>query len=104
VLRNIKAVCIISLIFCNRRYLKSGFSYNETEKSKRETYECTTIAWPAFWWLGGTFQLAWESAYGLRFCYVLAAEKVCTETVTYLANIFKYYVTYKLIQKKKKMS
>lgn len=33
---------------------------------------------------------------------VLAAEKIGSETVTYVANIFKYYVAYKLIQEKKK--
>ncbi|PHS38905.1 MAG: lytic transglycosylase F [Sulfurovum sp.] len=33
---------------------------------------------------------------------VLAAEKIGNETVTYVANIFKYYVAYKLIQEKKK--
>ena len=33
---------------------------------------------------------------------VLAAEKIGSETVTYVTNIFKYYVAYKLIQEKKK--
>ncbi|MEA3419534.1 MAG: hypothetical protein U9Q90_09070 [Campylobacterota bacterium] len=33
---------------------------------------------------------------------VLAAEKIDTETVTYVANIFKYYVACKLVEEKKK--
>ena len=33
---------------------------------------------------------------------VLAAEKIGTETVTYVANIFKYYVAYKLIEEKRR--
>ncbi len=33
---------------------------------------------------------------------ILAAEKIGSETVTYVANIFKYYVAYKLIQENKK--
>lgn len=33
---------------------------------------------------------------------VLAAEKIGSETVTYVANIFKYYVAYNLIEEKKK--
>ena len=33
---------------------------------------------------------------------ILAAEKIGSETVTYVANIFKYYVAYKLIEEKKK--
>jgi hypothetical protein len=28
---------------------------------------------------------------------VIAAEKIGTETVTYVANIYKYYVAYKLV-------
>ncbi|WP_415406844.1 transglycosylase SLT domain-containing protein [Sulfurovum sp. CS9] len=33
---------------------------------------------------------------------ILAAEKIGSETVTYVANIFKYYVAYKLIEERKK--
>lgn len=33
---------------------------------------------------------------------VLAAEKIGTETVTCVANIFKYYIAYKLTEEKKK--
>jgi len=33
---------------------------------------------------------------------VLAAEKIGSETVTYVANIFKYYVAYKLVVEKRK--
>ena len=32
---------------------------------------------------------------------VLAAEKIGSETVTYVANIFKYYVAYKLVEERK---
>ena len=32
---------------------------------------------------------------------VLAAEKIGSETVTYVTNIFKYYVAYKLIEEGK---
>ena len=32
---------------------------------------------------------------------ILASEKIGSETVTYVANIFKYYVSYKLIEEKK---
>lgn len=33
---------------------------------------------------------------------VIAAEKIGSETVTYVSNIYKYYIAYKLIEKKRK--
>lgn len=33
---------------------------------------------------------------------VIAAEKIGSETVTYVSNIYKYYIAYKLIEEKRK--